>query len=70
MWISRILMKCLGKNGFLHTNKRRSSTIDIIASPGLAQSLLTLTGTCRVYSVYIGPLSFGDEKDEKENKIK
>ena len=31
---SSILMKCLGKNGFLYTNKRHSSTIGIIALPG------------------------------------
>ena len=28
----------LGKNGFLHTNKRRSSTIQTINLPGLARS--------------------------------
>ena len=31
-----ILMRCLGKNGFLHTNKRHSRTIKTIRLPKLA----------------------------------
>ena len=35
------------------TNERRSQAVRIIALPGLARSLLTLIGSCRIYYVFI-----------------
>ena len=41
-----------GKNGFLHANKRRSSTIKTIDLPRVARSMFTLIGSCRIYSIF------------------